>query len=218
MFKNDVMKSVMKAFGQGVPDRVTEALMFHDVNTQFQLDQPFILSMTPGEIAQYLNEVMNLSIIDGTIENINRMGRKCSSDIKVCSSSISSMTEELKKLEWVDGAVDDCKKLEVLCEKSELLANKITSAESALSEYAAAKSFNVSAYKKSLSIEKLISDAEASVSEYKETKDIIDEICDCTDDLKEKTSDIKAANDVLLKIENQLSEFKVCEACGSVLG
>ena len=54
----------LDAIGKGVPKEVTEFLNVSDVNFQFQMDPPYLLSKTPGQASEYLNEIVHLDSID----------------------------------------------------------------------------------------------------------------------------------------------------------
>jgi len=51
-----------RAFGTAVPDEIQAAFGFSDVNLQGQMDAPFLLSSSAGEVARYLNNVMGLDL------------------------------------------------------------------------------------------------------------------------------------------------------------
>jgi DNA repair protein SbcC/Rad50 len=67
--------SEWNAVGTGVPETVQQTLNISDLSWQSQMDPPFLLSDSPGEVARTLNEVADLDKIDSTLVNINRMAR-----------------------------------------------------------------------------------------------------------------------------------------------
>jgi exonuclease SbcC len=99
------------AFGKGVPEPITQATRFHDANFQHQLDAPFLLSMTPGEAGQYLNEIMNLDMIDAAIKAAQAQARENKSAITSLSSSIALLESEEKTFSWIDEAESAVAKL-----------------------------------------------------------------------------------------------------------
>lgn len=68
-------KQEWSAIGTTVPEAVTQALNLSELSWQAQMDSPFLLSASPGEVARTLNEVADLDKIDSTLVNINRMAR-----------------------------------------------------------------------------------------------------------------------------------------------
>lgn len=61
----------LKAFGVTVPDEIEEAFNMTEVNLQKQLDSPFLLSKTPGEVASHFNKIAKLDKIDTATSNVN---------------------------------------------------------------------------------------------------------------------------------------------------
>lgn len=60
------------SFGQNVPENVKKLLNFSSLNIANQFDSPFLLAMSGGEVASYLNEIVNLDKIDTSLANINK--------------------------------------------------------------------------------------------------------------------------------------------------
>lgn len=80
-----------KAFRTEVPEEIEKILNIDDINLQRQLDAHFLLSASPGEVAQHFNKVAHLDIIDVATQRIN-------SDIRELNSSISFKQQELTHL------------------------------------------------------------------------------------------------------------------------
>lgn len=99
-----------RALGQGVPQEIEELLNIKDINIQRQMDAPFLLSMTPGQAGQYLNEVVDLTAIDNSLKNINQKVKvnrhgieSLQSDMRECSFKI----QEYDYLEPFKSSLDD---------------------------------------------------------------------------------------------------------------
>jgi exonuclease SbcC len=86
-----------KAFGSNVPEEITEVLNLNEVNIQYQLDSPFLLSETPGKVAEHFNKVAKLDKIDISTSNINSAIRKLTSDIDYQEGQVETLKEELDK-------------------------------------------------------------------------------------------------------------------------
>jgi len=63
--------SHFKAFRTEVPEEIQKALNMSTINLQKQLDQPFLISETSGNVAQHFNKVAKLDQIDTGLQNIN---------------------------------------------------------------------------------------------------------------------------------------------------
>lgn len=106
--KNGEKEIVLDAIGKGVPREVTEFLNVSDVNFQFQLDPPYLLSKTPGQASEYLNEIVHLDSIDKIMSIADSDKRQLSSEQKTVESDIKKLEEDLKNYDWVDEADKLC--------------------------------------------------------------------------------------------------------------
>lgn len=59
-----------KAFGTEVPEEISKVLNLSEINLQRQLDSPFLLTKTPGEVALHFNRIARLDQIDHGRQNI----------------------------------------------------------------------------------------------------------------------------------------------------
>ena len=94
----------LDAIGKGVPKEVTDFLNVSDVNFQFQMDPPYLLSKTPGQASEYLNEIVHLDSIDKIMSIADSDKRQLSSEQKTVEADIKKLEEDLKNYEWVDEA------------------------------------------------------------------------------------------------------------------
>ena len=111
-----------KAFGSNVPDEILSFLNMDSVNVQGQLDSPFLLAETPGEVAKYLNSIANLEMIDKATFNINQRHNDIDSEIKNLNDKLEELHNELDKF-------DDFNTLDRRVKKAEKLAEKIKGLE-----------------------------------------------------------------------------------------
>jgi len=112
-----------KAFGLSVPPEISELLDIGEVNFQKQIDQPFLLSQTPGERAIYFNRIAKLDKIDIGLTNINSWIRDLTSTIGSPATKdkpatglikqIEEATESLTKFDHLDMYEADIEVLEV---------------------------------------------------------------------------------------------------------
>jgi len=91
------------AIGTGVPETVTQALSISELSWASQMDAPFLLSASPGEVARTLNEVADLDKIDSTLVNINRMARDNRSQLTETASRKQQLEIELSQYRGLDG-------------------------------------------------------------------------------------------------------------------
>jgi exonuclease SbcC len=113
-----------KSFGLGVPEEVTEHLEILPINMQFQMDSPFMLSQTPGEVARYLNEIVNLQDIDISVYNLNKISRENNQRLSNLESQLYTQKESLKEYNWIRSADIKLKKVEKLEQEMEDLQER----------------------------------------------------------------------------------------------
>lgn len=101
-----------KAFGQSIPEEISNLFNISDINVQRQMDAPFLLSSTPGEVGKILNKAVKLDIIDVAQKNISSTLRQENNQLLNTRSTIASKQEELEKYTWLSEADLIIQKLE----------------------------------------------------------------------------------------------------------
>jgi len=120
---------VFKAFGRSVPKEIQEILNISPINLQYQFDSPFLLSNTSGEVAKYLNRIINLEDIDLSFSKINSRIREENNDLKNNENKLNELKIELKELDWIDKTnlkLIELEKLEKSIKEKELKYNKLS--------------------------------------------------------------------------------------------
>lgn len=102
--KNGEPEIVLDAIGKGVPKEILDFLNVSDVNFQFQLDAPYLLSKTPGEASKYLNEIVHLDSIDKIMSIADSDKRQLSSEQRIIESDIKDLESKVESTAWVDDA------------------------------------------------------------------------------------------------------------------
>lgn len=92
----------LKAFGQGVPDEVKKILNLDDVNVQNQMDAPFLLSETSGEVANHFNRIAGISIIDKSISKAKSAIAKTKQSIEHYEEDLTEKQEQFTKYKDLD--------------------------------------------------------------------------------------------------------------------
>lgn len=101
-----------KAFGTGVPEPISKLLNLNDVNFQGQHDSSFWLALSAGEVSRQLNAVVDLTIIDSTLEEINRRYRAAMQVVDTRKDMLKKAKEDRKALDWVAEAQIDLTSVE----------------------------------------------------------------------------------------------------------
>lgn len=108
IWKNGSEPIELDAIGKTVPEEVLQFLNISDVNFQYQFDNPYLLSLTPGQASQYLNEIVHLDSIDKIMSVADSNKRQLSSEQKVVENDIKKLEKEDENYTWVDGANNLC--------------------------------------------------------------------------------------------------------------
>jgi len=77
----EINGTLLKAFGSEPPEEVFQALEIDPYNVQSQMDPPFLLAASPGEVAQTLNRAASIDDIDHTIGGLKRNAARIGRDI-----------------------------------------------------------------------------------------------------------------------------------------
>lgn len=90
-----------KAFRGVVPGELAQLLCMSEVNFQRQLDQPYWLSATPGEVARQLNRIINLDIIDRVLGGANTVCRQATAEVEAARKVSVSLAQAYRAGSWV---------------------------------------------------------------------------------------------------------------------
>lgn len=94
--------TTFKAIGTGVPDEIASLFNINEINLQYQLDSPFLLSNSPGEVAQHFNRVARLDKIDQATSEINSALRAYEQDIRFLEANLNKQEEQLRTFDYLD--------------------------------------------------------------------------------------------------------------------
>lgn len=125
----------LEAVGTSVPEEITAAFSFKDVNIAKQLDPHFLISLSAGETARYLNEVVSLEEADTYQANIESMRKKTNTALTQAKASTETSTKELTGFDWIEKAQPIIKKLEKLEGQNQVLEPVIDAIRVSLQSY-----------------------------------------------------------------------------------
>lgn len=136
----------LEAFGRGkVPDEISTILSIENINIQPQKEPAFLLTSNSGQIAKYLNQIVNLEEIDGSLSFIKKKKKTINHNIELLETeNLVELEKELEqysnletwesKLKEVEGYENQCKKLESTYEKGISLLDELDGLQSKLAE------------------------------------------------------------------------------------
>lgn len=92
---------ILEAFGTSVPDQVNDLLNFNDLNIQKQTDRPFLLDVSGGEVAKYMNKIINLELIDKYQANIENIKKHYLSNFEQAKKQKLELEGKINEFDWV---------------------------------------------------------------------------------------------------------------------
>ena len=117
-----VNDNYLEAIGQDVPDEVTKLFNIDNVNIQKQMDAPFLLSESAGEVARFFNQTIRLDLIDKILAKAESKRREANKDKSRLESEQVQIEKEILNYSWLEDA-------EILTDKIEIIENRIESNE-----------------------------------------------------------------------------------------
>lgn len=97
-------EKLLGAIGTDVPEEVKQAFNLTEVNIQKQMDSPFLLSESAGEVARFFNRIIRLDIIDSFLSAVDSKKRESKAQRIANESEVDRIGKELKTLDWIDKA------------------------------------------------------------------------------------------------------------------
>ena len=105
-------KKIFEAFGTDVPEDIIKILNLDETNLQMQLDSPFLLSASAGEVAAYFNRIAHLDQIDSGLKNIQSWIRSLEGTIKHLQGEKKTTQQQYDAFAYLDKAEIDLDVLE----------------------------------------------------------------------------------------------------------
>jgi exonuclease SbcC len=175
------------ALGTEVPESIAQALNINELSWQAQMDPPFLLSASPGEVARTLNEVADLDKIDTTLVNINRMAKDNRTALVTAAQLKQELELDLSKYRGLDDRMKRIKQFHEMEKKAQLLEEMVNNGGRILEE---------------------IKEQQEELSHVKETADA-DEELDLLMDMVGRLKDIEATEEKMVK---QVTDILKAEA------
>ena len=117
----------LEAFGNNVPEEVSQVLRMDRLNFQYQHDAAYWFSESPGEVSKQLNSIVDLGIIDEALSNLAGRIRKKEAEISVCEERVMLAVQKKNELAHVEEMAKDYAKIEKLQARKEKTEEEIAS-------------------------------------------------------------------------------------------
>ena len=205
---------VLKAFGTDTPE-VVKLLSLDDINIQSQIDPPFLLANTPGEVAQLLNKAASIDDIDKAMSNLKSYYNETKRSKTYLEKQIADMEEELKQY-------DNLPRLEQLVEELERIENEaeVYTRQYSNLEFLVDKIYNVQEeLTKFRDVDKYLSilnTAFNTLDELNLIKGKFKQIADLVYQIKSVESSLAKTEETINKLEKEYKELApdTCPLCG----
>ncbi len=199
--------TLFTAFGTEVPEDIQKLLRLNDINLQSQLDSPFLLSKSAGEVAAHFNKVAHLEKIDTSLQSISSWLRRLERDVDAQEAALTDNQERLQEYADID-------KIETHVELLEQDQERLQNQFAAILRLEKAKD-NIIHYSKEISVLEPFILAEAHVKELldhqakaREVNDRVKTLQNAVRQITALDKEIQQQSDVL-RAEKQVNEMLV---------
>ena len=118
-------EEVLTAFQRNVPEAISKLINIGEANLQHQSNSFFLLDLSSNKVAEELNKIVNLEIIDDSVNNINSKLRETRAAQKVNKDLIEEYELNLKNFDDIEEREVELKKLFYLENDISLKHNKV---------------------------------------------------------------------------------------------
>lgn len=115
-----------RAFKHEVPAEIQQALNISEINLAAQMDAPFLLSNSPGEVAQLLNKIVHLDVIDRAVSNVRKKKLHIDKELQFVEGEIATLNNQLTEYSYLKQMEKDVVVYEQLTESLFTIKEKIT--------------------------------------------------------------------------------------------
>jgi len=108
-------EQVFTGMGLGVvPEAVQRFLGLDPLNFQHQMDLPFLVCESGGEIARQLNAIVDLGAIDVVLQQLGRVRSQASSRLTTAKANLQSIMTSLADMGWIEKAEAELVQLQAI--------------------------------------------------------------------------------------------------------
>jgi len=92
----------LNSIGTDVPVEVQQVLNIDFLNVQNQLDPPFLLSESSGQVARHLNAIANMDVIDVALKNITSKQRDNKRETTDTKNRVAELEISMSEFDYLD--------------------------------------------------------------------------------------------------------------------
>jgi DNA repair exonuclease SbcCD ATPase subunit len=167
-FNNSKLSEKFEALKGDVPEDIELCFNLSEGNIQKQMDKPFLLDVSAGEVARFFNKTISLDLVDRSLSAAESSKRSIKKDLLGATNQVELLEKQASEFEWIESANKLLSKAEKLDERVNKTENSISNIENVLEKISDSNKsiFEIGNLK---SADELVKFAE---QEYKSIKDI----------------------------------------------
>jgi DNA repair ATPase RecN len=195
------------AFGSKVPEAVARVLNLTEENFQGQLDPPFWFVLPPSKVAEALNVVVDLDVIDRSLAWVGRERKRHAAEARLWRDRVRKSKKDVAAFKPLRALSAKLKAIEALdasigtLEKKRQRLGYLVSGARALHAAAAAKPPDPAG-------------AEKALADHQEVKARLTKLRRLTDEARTDEETVQCLTEKLAVITQALGTVKACPACG----
>ncbi len=105
--------------GSNVPDLVLSELALSDLNVQNQLDEHFLITSSPGEVARTFNRILNIEKVDEYVSKLTSSINTTKTKLETKTERKESLFSRLESLSYLDKMTIEVEEIQRLIELKE---------------------------------------------------------------------------------------------------
>lgn len=187
---------ILNVVKSDVPAEVEQILKLSNTNIQRQLDAPFLLSETSGEIAKYFNHVVRLDIIDKVLTNAESSRRRTKADIEATEKIIKEQEQKKEKYDWLGSVEKLLQKWDTVKGNNDELKSQSESLQSELESFAENKQ-RVAKYVDVVAKKDKLENISALIKKSSEIEDLCGSLANSLEMYKRHSEKIEKLNKVI---------------------
>lgn len=204
-----------KAIGRDVPEPIKDLLNLGEINFQLQHDPPFWFTLSPGDVAKKVNQIINLELVDKVQSGISSEIRKNKIEQEMIKEKILKASTELNQLNWIEQFQTSYEELIDIHQQNIKLKEKLSKLRTDWEEYQRLKKQSESSASFVKELQELISDGD---SYYKSDKKY-NGLSSLSIEMEHLCQKIEQYKKSIIQIQKDLKKYKpkTCPQCNQVI-
>ena len=216
VYPNGKIQSFRK-FKSTVPDDVINALNIHDINFQYQLDSPYILSESSGKITKIINDITKINSVNSWIKKLNSLLKEKQTIYRDSKDGIKDVNKQLSKLRNLKLAKKYIDKSDKIQKRIDKLNQKFSEIQSVKTDIQVAeKRIEILNRKlKAQSLYDIIESYNKKIDKLKNDNNQVEEYIERLNNISRYKKKFRIKNKIYIK---KIKKLKRCPFCYSKIG